>query len=53
MVKRHSRCRVHVYEAGRGFADSDFAKTNWNVRKYLWAPALGCFGVQRIPGCPT
>ena len=44
--------RVHVYEAGRRFEDADFAKTNWNVRKYLWAPALGCFGVQRIHKLP-
>ncbi len=39
---------VHVYEAGRRFADTDFAKTSWDVRRYLWAPRLGCFGVQRI-----
>ena len=44
--------RVHVYEAGRRFEDADFAKTNWNVRKYLWAPALGCFGVQRMHKLP-
>ena len=44
--------RVHVYEAGRRFEDSDFAKTNWDVRRYLWAPALGCFGVQRIHRLP-
>lgn len=43
---------VHVYEAGRRFADEDFAKTSWNVRRYLWAPALGCFGVQRIHKLP-
>ncbi|MEI2766848.1 MAG: GMC family oxidoreductase [Dermatophilaceae bacterium] len=39
---------VHVYEAGRRFADTDFAVTSWDVRRYLWAPRLGCFGVQRI-----
>ncbi|WP_295010610.1 GMC oxidoreductase [uncultured Microbacterium sp.] len=44
--------RVRVYEAGRRFADEDFAKTNWNVRRYLWAPSLGCFGVQRIHRLP-
>lgn len=43
---------VHVYEAGRRFEDADFAKTNWNVRRYLWAPAFGCFGVQRIHRLP-
>ncbi|MCE7483184.1 GMC family oxidoreductase [Microbacterium profundi] len=44
--------RVHVYEAGRRFADDDFAKTAWDVRRYLWAPVLGCFGVQRIHKLP-
>ena len=44
--------RVRVYEAGRRFEDEDFAKTNWNLRRYLWAPALGCHGVQRIHRLP-
>jgi len=44
--------RVHMYEAGRRFEDSDFAKTNWDIKKYLWAPAFGCYGVQRIHRLP-
>jgi len=40
--------RVAVLEAGRRFADDEFAKTSWDLRRYLWAPALGCFGIQRI-----
>jgi cholesterol oxidase len=40
--------RVAVIEAGRRFADDEFAKTSWDVRRYLWAPKLGCFGIQRI-----
>lgn len=44
--------RVRVYEAGRRFEDEDFAKTNWNLRRYLWAPMLGCHGVQRIHRLP-
>ncbi|GAA4482513.1 GMC family oxidoreductase [Microbacterium panaciterrae] len=44
--------RVRIYEAGRRFEDTDFATTNWNLRRYLWAPALGCFGVQRIHRLP-
>lgn len=44
--------RVRVYEAGRRFEDEDFAKTSWNLRRYLWAPALGCYGVQRIHRLP-
>lgn len=44
--------RVLVYEAGRRFEDEDFAKTSWDVRRYLWAPALGCHGIQRIHRLP-
>lgn len=44
--------RVHVLEAGRRFEDADFAKTSWDLRRYLWAPKLGCFGVQRIHKLP-
>ena len=40
--------RVAVLEAGRRFADQDFAKTSWRLRDFVWAPALGCFGIQRI-----
>ncbi|MCV7279201.1 GMC family oxidoreductase [Mycolicibacterium flavescens] len=40
--------RVGVLEAGRRFDDEDFAKTSWNLRKFLWAPRLGMFGIQRI-----
>src|SRR4051795_9191926 len=40
--------RVAVVEAGRRFADDEFAETSWDLRKYLWAPALGCYGIQRI-----
>jgi cholesterol oxidase len=40
--------RVGVLEAGRRFADDELPKTSWRLRKYLWAPAIGCYGVQRI-----
>jgi cholesterol oxidase len=40
--------RVGVLEAGRRFADDEFAKTSWNLRKFLWAPKLGMYGIQRI-----
>jgi cholesterol oxidase len=40
--------RVAVLEAGRRFADEDFPKTSWDVRNFLWAPALGWYGIQRI-----
>jgi cholesterol oxidase len=44
--------RVHVIESGRRFRDEDFARTSWDVRRYLWAPKLKCFGVQRIHRLP-
>ncbi|MFE6615676.1 GMC oxidoreductase [Amycolatopsis sp. NPDC057786] len=40
--------RVGVLETGRRFADDEFAKTSWRLRKYLWAPKLGCYGIQRL-----
>src|SRR6202789_420127 len=40
--------RVGVLEAGRRFADEDMAKTSWNLRKFLWAPKFGMYGIQRI-----
>ncbi|WP_295625551.1 FAD-dependent oxidoreductase [uncultured Corynebacterium sp.] len=40
--------RVGVIEAGRRFEDHEFAKTSWRLHKYLWAPKLGLFGVQRV-----
>ncbi len=39
---------VRVLERGKRFRDEDFARTNWNVRKALWAPALRCFGILQI-----
>jgi cholesterol oxidase len=45
--------RVAVLEAGRRFADNEFARTSWDVRRFLWAPRLGCFGIQRIHRLPN
>ncbi|MFC7447730.1 GMC family oxidoreductase N-terminal domain-containing protein [Rhodococcus daqingensis] len=40
--------RVGILEAGRRYADADFAKTSWDLKRFLWAPALGCYGIQRV-----
>ncbi|MGE5134420.1 MAG: GMC family oxidoreductase N-terminal domain-containing protein [Gemmatimonadota bacterium] len=50
--------RVGVLEAGRRFDDPAEAspaqrhralpRTSWRIRRYLWAPALGLTGIQRI-----
>jgi cholesterol oxidase len=39
---------VAVLEAGRRFAPADFARTNWNLRRYLFMPRLGLRGIQRL-----
>ncbi|MDX6486284.1 MAG: cholesterol oxidase [Gaiellaceae bacterium] len=40
--------RVAVLEAGRRFAPGDFARRNWNLRRYLFVPRLGLRGIQRL-----
>jgi len=40
--------RVLVLEAGRRFTPQTLPRTSWDLRSYLWAPALGCFGIQRV-----
>ena len=40
--------RVLVLERGRRFRDQDFARRNWNIFRYLWIPALRCFGILQI-----
>lgn len=40
--------RVAVLESGRRFGPQDFARTNWNLRRYLFMPRLGLRGIQRI-----
>jgi cholesterol oxidase len=40
--------RVLVLERGKRYRDEDFARSTWNLRKYLWAPALRCFGILQI-----
>ncbi|MEI7033060.1 GMC family oxidoreductase [Streptomyces pratensis] len=40
--------RVGVLEAGRRFTRATLPKNSWDLRNYLWAPALGLFGIQRV-----
>jgi cholesterol oxidase len=40
--------RVAVLEAGRRWSADDFPRTNWLLHKYLWMPALGWLGIQRL-----
>ncbi|QIQ03109.1 GMC oxidoreductase [Streptomyces liangshanensis] len=40
--------RVGVLEAGRRFTRASLPKNSWDLRNYLWAPALGLYGIQRV-----
>jgi cholesterol oxidase len=40
--------KVGVLEAGARFRDEDFAKTSWDLKKFLFNPAIGAYGIQRI-----
>ena len=40
--------RVGVLEAGARFADEDFAATSWDLKRFLFRPEAGCYGIQRI-----
>ncbi|MFE9728491.1 GMC oxidoreductase [Streptomyces sp. NPDC005794] len=40
--------RVGVLEAGRRFTPATLPKNSWDIKNYLWAPALGLFGIQRV-----
>jgi len=40
--------RVAVLECGRRYRDEDHAATTWNLRRFLWAPALGLRGILRL-----
>ncbi len=39
---------VLVLERGKRYNAQDFPRTNWNIFKYLWLPALRCFGFQGL-----
>ena len=39
---------VLVLERGKRFEDKDFPKSNWDIWKFLWLPALRCFGIFQM-----
>ncbi len=40
--------RVGVLEAGARFDEASYPRTSWHLRRFLFAPAAGCYGIQRI-----
>jgi len=37
--------RVAVLEKGKRYRPGDFPETNWNIKKSLWRPELGLYGI--------
>jgi cholesterol oxidase len=40
--------KVAVLEKGKRYRTEDFPPTNWNLRKWLWMPNLGLYGIQML-----
>ncbi len=40
--------RVLILEKGKWLRQHDFPKTNWNVKRWLWLPAVRFFGLFKI-----
>lgn len=40
--------KVLVIEKGKWFEAEDFARTNWNLRKWLWIPTIRFFGIMKL-----
>jgi cholesterol oxidase len=39
---------VLVLEQGKRFEDNDFAKRDWDIRRYFWLPPAHCFGILQL-----
>ena len=40
--------KVLVIEKGKRYGKGDFAKTNWDLKKWMWNPALGLEGIFQM-----
>jgi cholesterol oxidase len=40
--------RVGILEAGARFDETSYPRNSWDVRRFLFAPEVGCYGIQRI-----
>ena len=40
--------RVLMLEKGRRFAAADFPKSNWDLRNWMWMPAIGLRGIFKM-----
>ncbi len=39
---------VLVIEKGKRYRPEDFAKTNWNLKRWMWLPFFKCFGILKL-----
>ncbi|MDX2471732.1 MAG: NAD(P)-binding protein, partial [SAR324 cluster bacterium] len=40
--------KVLVLEKGRRLAAEDMPKSNWNLKRWLWLPSFGFFGLFKM-----
>lgn len=40
--------KVLVIEKGKWRKANDFAKTNWDFKRWLWIPFLRCYGIMKV-----
>jgi cholesterol oxidase len=40
--------KILVVEKGKWYRPTDFAKTNWNLKKWLWIPFFRFFGIMKM-----
>lgn len=40
--------KVLVIEAGHRYADDEYAKSTWDLKRFLWAPTLGLRGILEL-----
>lgn len=40
--------KVLVVEKGKWFKAEDFPKNNWELKRWLWEPKLGCYGIFKM-----
>ena len=39
---------VLLIEKGKWYKQNDFPKTNWNLKKWFWIPAIGFYGIMKM-----
>jgi choline dehydrogenase-like flavoprotein len=40
--------KVGVLESGKRWPDEDIPSTSWDLRRFMWQPEAGMFGIQRL-----